>query len=144
MLALDSLEKYGFTLAKLSQAAVERLRPLWPAWSSPSNPVDMMSPGIMHGYKQAYQESLKALLEDPGVDVILAIAGIPTLKTVKEALSDTKKPVATWVIGPWKEDLLARLEEVNYRAVYPTPERALRALAALREFTAGKQRAATE
>lgn len=134
-MALDSLEACGFSLARLSPSTVSRLREFWPPWSAPANPLDMMSPGIMHGYKQVYQASLQALLQDEGVDVVLAIAGLPTLKTVKEAVGGSPKPVACWGLGPWNQELLARIEEVAYRAVFPTPERALRALGALRQFS---------
>jgi len=134
VMALDYMAAVGFVPARLSPQTVEELSPFWAPWSTPDNPVDMMSPGIMHGYKNVYKTSLEALLRDPNVDAILCIAGVPTLKTVREALGEAAKPVVTWALGRW-EEVYPRTQEVGYHAVYPTPERALRALAAVRDFT---------
>ena len=137
IMALDSLDRYGFELARLSSDTVGKLREFWPEWSTPGNPLDMMSPGVMHGYKNMYSASLKAMLDDAGVDLVLCIAGTPTLKTVKGAIEATghyEKPVVSWAMGRWDEAFLAQVKVVDYHAVFHTPERALRALAAVRDF----------
>jgi acetyltransferase len=51
IMALDVLGRYGFQMARLSVGTVGRLQEFWPPWSTPGNPLDMMSPGVMHGYK---------------------------------------------------------------------------------------------
>ncbi len=134
-MALDSVERYGFRLAQLSSSTVGKVAEFWPPWCSPVNPLDIMTPAVLHGFKKVYEASLRALVEDPGVDAILCIAGIPTLKTIKGVIADKNKPVATWVIGRWGEELLHRVKELGYQAVYPSPERILKALAVLRDFT---------
>ena len=80
--------------------------------------------------------SLKALLEDENVDAILCIAGFPTLKTISAAIRGRDKPVVTWVLGEWGGNLFSKVKETGYEAVYPSPERAFRALAALRHYSA--------
>ncbi len=137
IMALDVLGRYGFELARLSPETVGRLQEFWPPWGTPGNPLDMMSPGIVHGYKNMYSASLQAMLEDPGVDMVLCIAGTPTLKTVKGAIEATgrwDKPVVSWAMGRWDEAFLAQVKALDYRAVFHTPERALRALAVVRDF----------
>jgi acyl-CoA synthetase (NDP forming) len=97
-----------------------------------------MAAGVRHGYKTVYRMSLEALLEDENVDAILCVAGFPTLKTIKAASDGKDKPVVTWVLGEWGRNLLCNVKETGYQAVYPGPERALRALAALRDYSAGE------
>lgn len=136
VMALDYMGELGFVPAQLSPKTTASLLPFWPPWSKPSNPVDMMSPGVMHGYKNVYKAALATLIQDPNVDAVLCIAGAPTLKTIKEVIKDQMKPVVTWALGRW-EEVYSRMNEVNYFAVYPTPQRALKALAAVKEFTRG-------
>jgi len=134
--SLDAMEKHGFELAKLLKRTVTAIKDFFPVWSPPINPVDMMAAGVRHGYKLVYRASLEALLEDENVDAILCIAGFPTLKTIKTAIRGRNKPVVTWALGEWREDLLSKVKETGYGAVYPSPERAFWALAALRYYSA--------
>jgi acetyltransferase len=135
IMIIDALGKQDLKLAKLSKESVNKIKNLFPVWSPPSNPVDIMAAGIAHGYKNAYKASLEALLEDENVDAVLCIAGIPTLKTIKGVANGSPKPVVTWVLGNWVESLLSKIKETNYKVVYPTPERAVRAIAALRYYS---------
>ena len=135
-MTLDALEHYGFELATLLERTVNANREFFPPWSPPLNPIDMMTAGVRHGYKMVYTASLDALLEDENVDAIVCIAGFPTLKTIKAAIAKSNKPVVTWVLGEWGEGLRSRINETGYQVVYPSPERALRALAALRDYSA--------
>jgi len=135
-MTLDALEQYGFDLARPHQRTVSAIKELFPPWSPPVNPIDMMAAGVRHGYKMVYTASLNALLEDENVDAVVCIAGFPTLKTIKSALGKSNKPVVTWVLGEWGEDLRSTVRETGYQVTYPSPERALRALAALRDYWA--------
>jgi acetyltransferase len=134
-MSLDAMEDYGFEPAKLMPETVNSIRGFFPVWSQPVNPVDVMAAGVRHGYKKVYRSSLNATLEDNNVDAILCIAGFPTLKTIRAATSGMSKPVVAWVLGEWGENLLSTLRETGYRAVYSSPERAFRALAALRYYS---------
>ena len=134
VMALDALSQYGFESARLSPRTVERIEQFFPHWSPPTNPVDMLAAAITHGFGKVYREALAALLEDEKVDAILCISGIPTLKAIQQVAGGKPKPVITWVTGEWDENLLLKVKETGYRAIYPTPQRAIRALAALREY----------
>ncbi len=133
IMALDALGPNGLETARLSPKTVERLRDFFTPWSPPRNPVDIMTPGILHGYKKVYQAALGSLLEDDNVDAVLCIAGAPTLKTIGAIAEGAPKPVLTWLMGRWGDGAASRAGEVGCRAIFPTPERALRALAALRQ-----------
>ena len=134
IMSLDALQQHGFELAKLLPRTVNRNRDLFPSWAPPTNPVDIMTAALMHGYEKVYRESLAALLEDDNVDAILCISGIPALKDIQQVASNKPKPVITWILGEWNESLLSEIKETGFKAIYPTPERAVRALAALREY----------
>jgi len=134
IMALDALSQNGFEPARLSPRTVDNLKHLFPVWSPPTNPVDMLAAAITHGYGKVYRESLTALLEDDNVDAILCICGIPTLKAIQQVADGKAKPVITWITGEWDETLLPKVKETGHKAIYPTPERAIRALAALREY----------
>jgi len=135
-ISLDAMEQHGFELAKLSETTINAIKEFFPSWSPPLNPIDIMAAGVRHGYKMVYRASLEALLEDENVDAILCIAGPPTLRTIKTTIRGRNKPVVTWVLGEWGENLLSKVQETDYHAVYPSPERAFRALAALRNYSA--------
>ena len=135
-ISLDAMERYGFEPAKLSEKTINAIKEFFPAWSPPLNPIDMMAAAVRYGYKMVYRASLEALLEDENVDVILCIAGSLTLKTIKTAIRGRDKPVITWILEEWGENLLSKVKETGYEAVYSSPERAFRALAALRNYSA--------
>ncbi|MDY7018931.1 MAG: CoA-binding protein [Chloroflexota bacterium] len=133
-LSLDAMERYGFELAKLSEMTINTIKEFFSAWSPPLNPIDVMAAGMRHGYKMVYRSSLEALLEDENVDAVLCIAGFPTLKTIKIAINGRNKPVVTWILGEWGEKLLSKVKETDYQTVYPSPDRAFRALSVLRNY----------
>ena len=135
-MSLDAMEQHGFELAWLSERTINTIKEFFPTWSSPRNPIDVMAASVRHGYKMVYSTSLEALLGDENVDAILCIAGFPTLKTIKTAVYGRNKPVITWILGEWGENLLSKRKETDYQVVYPSPERAFRALAALRNYSA--------
>jgi len=135
VMALDALSQHGLKRARLLPRTVERIKHFFPVWSPPANPVDMLTAAIMHGFGKVYRESLAALIDDENVDAVLCISGIPTLKVIQQAANGKPKPIITWITGEWDETLQQKVEETGYRAIYPTPGRAIRALAALREYS---------
>ena len=134
--SLDAMEQYGFELAELSESTIDAVKEFFSAWSPPHNPLDVMAPGLRHGYKMVYRVSLESLLEDKNVDAILCIAGSLTLKTIRTIIRGANKPVVTWVLGEWREDWLSQVRETDYQAIYRSPERAFLALAVLRNYSA--------
>jgi len=127
---LDNFKDYGFKLATLSEDVIGKIKPLFLPWQKVSNPLDMMSSALAHGYKKVYKQALENFFNDDQVDVIICILGEPTLKTVEEVIRRyPTKPVVSWVIGQSPDFKSNERLAVNY----PSPERGLRALSALLE-----------
>lgn len=83
ILAADALEALEMSVAELSPATVERLRPLFPPEASIRNPLDMIASATPAGYRAA----LGALLEDPNLDAILAMF-VPPLGIKQEDVTE--------------------------------------------------------
>ncbi len=131
ILILDSSQEYGFQLATLSEDQIEEIKDLFLPWQKVINPLDIMSSALAHGYKTVYAKALETLFKDNQVDVIFCVLGEPTLKTAKEVANKyPTKPLVSWVIG--QPTFLHGGTETPVS--YSTPERALRSLAAVREY----------
>lgn len=128
ILVVDASEEYGFKFANLSEENVNQLKSFFLPWQKVSNPLDVMSAALAHGYKHVYTKALEALFNDPEVDIVFCVLGEPTLRTVAEVAKHyPQKAVVAWTIG---QPIDASAKAVSV-ASYPTPERALRSLEAL-------------
>jgi acetyltransferase len=149
VIAADSLEHHGLTIAKLSGATLKALAAILPSAASVDNPVDMLasaSPG-------QYAECLKILLEDDNVDAVMVILPPPPMFKAEDVAEriiqildsdgaraplpasgfplDSRKPVVVALLG---STLIENAAQVLKRAgipTYPFPERAASALSAL-------------
>jgi len=74
VLAADEVEERGLSLAKLSAETLSRLKEFLPPMAALKNPVDM----IASATGEDYYKATKILLEDPNVDIIIAICVVPT------------------------------------------------------------------
>ncbi|MDZ4672859.1 MAG: acetate--CoA ligase family protein [Gemmatimonadota bacterium] len=83
ILAADALDYSGLELAELAPGTVDRLRPLFPPEASLRNPVDMIASATPAGYGAA----LDALLDDAGLDAVVAIF-VPPLVVRQEDVSE--------------------------------------------------------
>ena len=140
-MAVDSCAEYGLKMAELGPAAVQRLEPSFPDWFPPANPVDIWPASYAKPYREIYKDSLEALLEDPGVDAVVAVMWLPILPRFEffdaseELLAATEKyrdkPVVAFSYGPGQRDGIVLLESSRRIAAYPSVEQGLRALAAM-------------
>jgi len=135
VLAADALGDYNVDLVEFNPATIARLAPLYPAEASIRNPLDMIASANAPGYSAA----LGAILEDPGVDMAVAIftppLGVRTEEVAeaigKEAVKHPDKPVVSVLMGrsglpQGKSELLA-----CGVPAYVFPESAARAVGAL-------------
>ncbi|HEX59209.1 MAG TPA: hypothetical protein ENF26_03565 [Methanomicrobia archaeon] len=144
VVAADALGRHGLALGKLSETSLKVVRK-YPYLKG--NPLDLGQAG---GDPAVYSEVLEALLADNGVDgiVIVMVFWAEGLERFIEVLEDMaeqglKKPVVfcgvdgTHVI----KDVEQRIKSMESAGIptYPTPERAVRALAALRKYTVARQ-----
>jgi len=149
-LATDAAAEAGLKIPSLSRDTERRVRSIAPRWMNVRNPLDV-------GPSGAYLAAMQALLEDPGIDMVLSIMVMPfavfrefTVRgvSVKDFLGSATelrelaphKPLVACSLGD-----RGFLEDLD-RALGPgipvlhSPERAARALAALHHYRAFRER----
>jgi len=141
MLALDPLLEAGFAPATLSTQTVERLAKILPPGRPRRNPVDILP----DAGAERYREAMAALLDDRGIDAILALAGptgvasgVETAEAVADAVSQARRQpgrIRPWVITSWPGGAdAASAREVftdAHIATFDTPSAAVAAFAIL-------------
>lgn len=139
ILAADAIEAEGLLLATLDSGTITEIEQVIPAYGSAVNPVDvtaavMAAPGL-------FEQCVHKLAADPAVDAVVAcfavLVGDDVLRIARalgEVRSVTGKPVVAARTGA--ANLApegARLLAEQGVPVYPTPERAVAAIRALRD-----------
>ncbi|MCD6559649.1 MAG: CoA-binding protein [Palaeococcus sp.] len=74
VLTADAIDKHGLKLANLEEETMRKLREFLPPMAAVKNPVDM----IASARGEDYYKTAKLLLEDPNVDMLIAICVVPT------------------------------------------------------------------
>jgi acyl-CoA synthetase (NDP forming) len=141
ILAADALEAHGLELARLSEVTLRTLDEIVPAYGATANPVDVTATVMSN--PDLFDRALDALVEDPGVDMVVACFCVLTGKDVEDvvtalgrAAERSGKPVLAARTGA---DHLAPAAAGLLRSAgipaYPTPARAVRAAAALHQVS---------
>jgi acyl-CoA synthetase (NDP forming) len=141
----DMCRERGFSLAKVSSENYVKLQEVGPPWKIPPNPFDIGVSGQFHPM-EVYQAFFEAMTEDTNVDCIAA--QLPTFRNVSipdnilrvflEPIfrARSRKPVAIWLM---EENQRYRTPiqflEANRVPVYPTADRAIKALSAMHRYT---------
>jgi len=142
VIVTDLLEQAGLRLAEIGSATVEKLRPIFPAWDIPANPWDLGLTMQFHNPASIYPTVVEAMVAEPNVDA-LALQIHPEFLTVpKEFMgvfhqaAEAGKPIVLWLAGiePGRHENLKFLEEKGV-LVFPSPEKAVAALAALHRLS---------
>jgi acyl-CoA synthetase (NDP forming) len=127
-------------LAELTPETKQRLHAIFPPWDIPVNPLDtgvctQFTAGI-----DVHIAFLQAMADDPNVDGVAISLPVGRLLQAEELAKGTGelikrgKAVVTWPIDPAEaRGAIAHLE-ANRIPVYPSAERAIRALAALYRY----------
>ena len=147
ILAADAVEARGLELAALSADTLAELDQIVPAYGSTANPVDVTA-SVMSN-PDLFDRALTTIAGDPGVDAIVACFCVLTgsdVDAVVEALAGVRERTGVPVIAVRTgADHLAPEASATMRAaglpVYPTPARAVRAVAALGQFLDAGSRA---
>lgn len=150
VMAVDACADYGLEMAPLGPEAAARLEPSFPNWFPPANPVDIWPASYAKPYREIYKDSLEALLEDPGIDAVIAVMWLPILprfaffdasnELLEAAEKHPAKPVLSFSYGPGQRTGIVHLESTRRVAAYPSVERSMRALAALLRYGLYRQR----
>ena len=137
VMSSDALIAATGRLAQLSDRTISRLDAILPPSWSRNNPVDMIGDAPAERYEQA----ARIVLDDPGVDALLAILAPQAMldpadaaRSVADVAQTTDKPVlASWMGG----GIVRRASQILERAgvpAYSTPEQAVRAFMHLVEY----------
>ena len=142
VIAADRVAACGVDLAHFADGTCTRLKELLPAAGTIQNPVDVLGDADAKRYAGA----LEALLEDPGVDAVLALLvpqaltdPEPVAEQVVRIAAEHKKPVFTCWLG---ERTMAASRKLLTDAGVPTfrtPETAVAAFAATAAYHANQQ-----
>ena len=141
ILAADAVEAHGLEMAALSEQTLAVLDEIVPAFGSTANPVDVTAAVMSNA--SLFDRTLDAIAADPGVDLIVACFCVLTGKDVDDVVASLARvaersgiPVLAVRTGA---DHLAPQAGARMRAAgipcYPTPARAVRAAAALVQFS---------
>ena len=148
---VDACQRYGLELAELSLATLSKLCQLSPpSWLPMGNPIDIWANIGLTGFnyknfRADFKTILEALLTEENADAVIVI--IPDflelfpieewdISSVIAEVTDAFKhrPIVFCIIGP-QGQLTTKLERVGRIPIFPSCERAVRALARLRRYT---------
>ena len=143
VITVDFCQLYGFNLAELSPPTYDRLRAVFPAWEITVNPFDMGICNQIYGPDRVYEVLLPALAEEPDVDCLAIQVGSiggnrqadpERLPRLFDGMISRGKPVVTWDGDPVGGREEIECLEANRIPVYPSAERAIRALALFYQY----------
>ena len=142
ILAADAVEARGLEMATLAPETLRVLDEIVPAFGSTANPVDVTASVMSNA--SLFDRTLDVIADDPGVDLIVACFCVLTGKDVDDVVASLARvaersgiPVIAVRTGA---DHLAPVAGARMREAgipcYLTPARAVRAAAALVQFSA--------
>ncbi len=132
VLAVDECIKQRIEVPKMSGAHKERLRKVFPPFYGINNPVDLTA----QVRDEDYAVALAELKDDYDGFLLIALPNVMGIteklgRIMEDAVRDLNKPVVFYVSeGGISKKLIALLERAKI-PVYPSPERAVRAIRAL-------------
>ncbi|MBF0307969.1 MAG: acetate--CoA ligase family protein [Magnetococcales bacterium] len=138
VMAADSLEQLGLQVPSFSEETLRQLAEALPAASLLHNPLDLMG----NAQPEDYARAMQILSTDDAVDAILVIMTPQSMTRPVETAQVLHhpegwgKPVLAVFMGGIR--IMASYIELNIANIpnYPSPERAARALAAARRYSA--------
>jgi acyl-CoA synthetase (NDP forming) len=140
VLTTDYCQLNGLALAEFTPETKQRLHAIFPPWDIPVNPLDTGVCSQFTAGIDVHIAFLQAMADDPNVDGIALSLPVSRLLQAEELTKSTDelikqgKVVVTWSIDPTEaRGAIAHLE-ANRIPVYPSAERAIRALAALYRY----------
>jgi len=144
VMATDTAVASGLEIPELSSATTERIREDAPGWMNVRNPIDV-------GPSRQFPVALAAALDDPGIDMVLAITVLPyaifravtskgstgenwfgNIEQIKKA--GPAKPLVVCAVG--HNDFVDRMRHISGASVpvFVAPEPAVKALASLHGY----------
>ncbi|MFC2050289.1 CoA-binding protein [Chloroflexota bacterium] len=144
VMTIDANQKFDIGIDKLSPKAQKLLDMMAPSWLRVSNPLDIWPIMIeTQPITKLLIDGLEVLLGDPELGAVLVICAafdenwatdLCQLLT-KVAAVHQDKPLACCIYGPCAAQAINEMQDAGKVAGFPTPERAIRALARLNEYS---------
>ncbi|MDI6825787.1 MAG: CoA-binding protein [Candidatus Aenigmarchaeota archaeon] len=137
VLATDEAEKQGLQLPEPSEKLKKEISKVMPPYATFHNPIDLTGDANANRYKVVIESCLKSN-EFDGV-IAITLFQVPTLEKevvdhIVQLHKKYKKPLLVCAAGgKFTRELSRRLNEGNV-PVYPTPERAIKTMAALVKY----------
>ena len=140
ILALDACENLGLEASQLSQRVIDVLKRRLPEYAVVRNPLDLTTACFD---AEVYADSIRVTEEEP-YDVVLGIFEDPipnvALAMGKVAKETNKVIAAVYIEGPELEKSeMLKLHSVGV-PVFPTPERAMKAIKGLCQYASWRRR----
>lgn len=133
VLCTDEILEHGLRLAGPAKSTLSKIKPAIPPHAVLGNPLDLTADST----PQMYRVALESVLADKAVDAALVVI-LFQISTVEPAIVDVvrtaqrfKKPIVVCATGGEFTALNRKLLEKAGIPTYPSPDRAVRALAAL-------------
>lgn len=149
VLAADACQDYGIEMAELMQHTRDTIKAMSLPWVNISNPIDIF-PAILSDTSSDFSERYLGVSQmvldivgaDPTVHGILFVAGVfnkmdeidPSDVVANVADRFRNKPIVCVLHGRNAGEIGARLEATGKTLVFPSFERAVRALGRLRQY----------
>ncbi len=138
----DLVQQEGLKMARVSEETKKKLQPIFPPWAISANPFDLGVALQFNDPLRVYETLVTAMSEDENVDALHIQIPEHILFLPKERFElfhrapALGKPLALWLAGmePGTHESLQWLEDHGV-PVFPTPEKAIRALSALHQLS---------
>jgi len=145
IMGVDACGRSNLQLAKLSTATIEELNVVSPSWQNVGNPADIWPTIIVtkQPLLQTGEAAIRNMLHDPQVDAVLCIFSAVThglhselCQCVGQIIKDFPfKPLVFHFYGPFSDKAKAELEERGKTLGFLSPDRAIRALGHLADYS---------
>jgi len=138
VIVTDLCQLEGFSLAKLKEDTLGRLRSVFPPWEIGGNPFDLGVSLQFNDLRKVYTILLESVINDPNVDALAVQLPSRAFNIPREFFQvfpqslRAKKPIALWVAGMFsgRHETLEWVEDQNV-PVFPSPEKLIKAFSAL-------------
>ncbi len=133
VIAADAIIQNGLKLAEIGDVSKKAIKRVVPGFATVSNPIDLTG----NSTSEMYENTMKIVLEDGNVGalIIILLLQVSSLESdVIESIIKMKKygkPIVVCSTGSEFTDIHKKLLEESSVPVYPTPERAAKAIKAL-------------
>jgi len=145
IITIDACQEFNLNLTELSSETKKRLAEIFPDWLSVGNPIDIW-PAVMVSQPMTIKplrDSMETVLSNERVGAIFFTAGTWSGKLGNDicqlfeemATIHEDKAFVICPFGPYSDEAQGRLQATGKIATFPTPERAIRALARLSEYS---------